>query len=56
MGSDSEAGTRFGERLLTVAASCCQQGRPLVEFLVAAGAAALHGTAVPSLLPAPQGD
>jgi transposase len=54
-GADSEAGSRFAERLLTVVASCRQQGRPLLEFLVAAGEAALHGTAAPSLLPAGQG-
>ena len=53
-GADSEAGSRFAERLLTVIASCRQQGRPLLEFLVAAGEAALHGTAAPSLLPAGQ--
>jgi transposase len=52
-GSDSEAGSRFAERLLTVVASCRQQGRPLLAFLVAAGEAALHGTTPPSLLPAP---
>jgi hypothetical protein len=40
-------------RLLTVAATCRQQGRPLLDFLVVAGDAALHGTAAPSLLPAP---
>lgn len=51
-GSDSEAGSRFAERLLTVAATCRQQGRPLLDFLVAAGEAALQGTAAPSLLPA----
>jgi transposase len=54
-GSDSEAGSRFAERLLTVAATCRQQGRSLVDFLVAAGEAALHGTATPSLLPAGPG-
>jgi transposase len=54
-GSDSEAGTRFAEQLLTVVATCRQQGRRLLEFLVAAGEAALQGTAAPSLLPAPQG-
>jgi transposase len=54
-GSDSEAGSRFAERLLTVAATCRQQGRPLLAFLVAAGEAALQGTAAPSLLPAGQG-
>jgi transposase len=53
-GADSEAGSRFAERLLTVVATCRQQGRHLVDFLVAAGEAAVQGTAVPSLLPAPQ--
>ena len=43
------------ERILTVAATCRQQGRPLLDFLVAAGEAALQGTAAPSLLPARQG-
>ena len=54
-GSDSEAGSRFTERLLTAGASCRQQGRPLLAFLVAAGEAALRGSPSPSLLPAPQG-
>ena len=54
-GSDSEAGSRFAERLLTVAATCRQQGRGLLDFLVAAGDAALHDSPLPSLLPAPQG-
>jgi transposase len=49
-GSDSAAGSRFAERLLTVVASCRQQGRPLLGFLVAANEAALQGTAAPSLL------
>jgi hypothetical protein len=53
-GSDSEAGSRFAERLLTVAATCRLQGRSLLVFLVAAGEAALHDTAAPSLLPAGQ--
>jgi transposase len=55
-GSDSEAGNRFAERLLTVVATCRRQWRRLLDFLVAAVEAALHGTAAPSLLPAPQGD
>jgi transposase len=54
-GSDSEAGSRFAERLLTVVATCRQQGRRLLDFLVAASEAALQGTAAPSLLPARQG-
>jgi transposase len=54
-GSDSRAGSRFAERLLTVAATCRQQGRPLLDFLVAAGEATLRRTGAPSLLSAPQG-
>jgi transposase len=50
-GSDSAAGSQFAERLLTVVVSCRQQGRPLMEFLVAAVEAAVHSTAAPSLLP-----
>jgi transposase len=52
-GADSAAGSRFAERLLTVAAACRQQGRPLLAFLVTAGEAALWGSRPPSLLPAP---
>ena len=50
-GSDSAAGSQFAERLLTVVACCRQQGRRLLEFLVAAGEAVVQGTAAPSLLP-----
>ena len=50
-GSDSEVGSRFAERMLTVVATCRQQGRRLLDFLVAAGEAVLRGTAAPSLLP-----
>ena len=53
-GSDSEAGGRLAERLLTVVASCRQQGRPLLAFLVATVEAALRGSPPPSLLSAPQ--
>jgi transposase len=55
-GSDSGAGSRVAERLLTVVASCRQQGRLLLAFLVAAGQAALQGSTPPSLLSARQGD
>ena len=54
-GCDSEAGSRFAEWLLTVAGTGRQQGRGLLDFLVAAGEAALYGTTAPSLLPAGQG-
>ena len=53
-GSDSEAGSQFAERLLTVVATCRQQGQHLLDFLVAAGEATLRGSLLPSLLPAPQ--
>jgi transposase len=51
-GSDSAAGSRFVERLLTVVASCRQRGRPLLDFLESAGEAALRGSPPPSLIPA----
>jgi transposase len=54
-GSASEAGSRFAERLLTVVVTCRQQGRQLLDFLVAAGEAVIRDTAAPSLLPAPHG-
>ncbi len=50
-GSDTEGGSRFAERLLTVVATSRQQGRRALDFLVAAGEAALQGTVAPSLLP-----
>jgi transposase len=53
-GSDSAAGSRFAERLLQVA-TCRQQGRRLLHFLVAAVEAALRSSSPPSLLPAGQG-
>ena len=49
-GSDRAAGTRFVERLLTVAVSCRQQGRPLLPLLLAAGEAALRRSPPSSLL------
>ena len=55
-GSDSETGSRCAERLLTVVATCRQQGWHVLDLLVAAGEAALHGIAAPSLLPAPRED
>jgi transposase len=51
-GSDSAADSRFAERLLTVVASCRQQGRPLLDFFVAAGEAALRRSPAPFLIPA----
>jgi transposase len=50
-GSDSEAGSRFGERLLTVVASCRQQGRPMLGFLVAVGGVGTPRNPEATLLP-----
>ena len=36
LGTDSERGSRFVERMLTVVASCRQQGRSVLDFLVQA--------------------
>ncbi len=54
-GSDSEAGSRFAERLLTTAVTRRQQGRRLLTFLVEAGEATLRRMPAPSFLAAPQG-
>src|SRR6266852_6060930 len=53
-GSDSDAGSRFAERLLTVVATCRQQRPPLLDCLVVAGEAALGRGAAPSFVPAPR--
>ena len=50
-GTQSADGSRFVERIMTVAASCKQQGRGLLDFLVTAIAAARLGLPPPSLLP-----
>ena len=50
-GTQSEDGSRFVERIMTVAASCKQHGRGLLDFLVAAISAARLGLPPPSLLP-----
>jgi transposase len=51
-GSDSARGSRFVERFLTVRATLRSQRRDLYTYLKDACTAALHGTPVPSLLPA----
>ena len=52
-GTQSDAGARFVERILTVAATCKQQGRGLLDFLVAAITASRLGLPPPSLVPLP---
>lgn len=51
-GTDSATGSRFVERMLTVVATCRQQGRNLLDYLTSCFEAARSGQAIPSLLPA----
>jgi transposase len=50
-GTDSERGSRFVERILTVLASCRRQGRNVLEFLTTAVTAHRNGKPAPTLLP-----
>lgn len=50
-GTDSEAGSRFVERILTVTASCRTQGRSVLAFLTGAIAAHRDQTTRSSLIP-----
>jgi transposase len=50
-GTDSEGGSRFVERVLTVVASCRQQERDVWRFLADAIQATRGGTVSPSLIP-----
>jgi transposase len=50
-GTQSEIGSRFVERMLTVNASLRKQGRNVFEFLVDAVHAKLSHTTPPSMLP-----
>ena len=52
-GTQSDDGSRFVERIMTVTASCKQQGRGLLDFLVSAITAAHLGLPPPSLVPVP---
>jgi transposase len=50
-GTDAAGGSRFVERVLTVVATCRQQGRDVLAFLTDAIQAARAGTEPPSLIP-----
>jgi transposase len=50
-GTDSAAGSRFAERMLTTIATLRQQRRNVLEFIATACTAELTGAAKPSLLP-----
>ncbi|MBX6311972.1 MAG: IS66 family transposase [Isosphaeraceae bacterium] len=49
-GTDSEVGSRFVERLLTVVATCRQRGRDVLGYLTACLRAQLGGSLAPALL------
>ena len=50
-GTDSEAGSRFVERMLSAVATCRQQGRSTLDYLTSCFEARLVGQDIPSLLP-----
>jgi transposase len=50
-GTASESGSRFVERMLTVVATCRQQGRNVLEYLTSCFEADRRGQVIPSLLP-----
>ena len=50
-GTHSAAGSRFAERMLTVATTLKQQGRNVVDYVAQACVASLHAQPPPSLLP-----
>jgi transposase len=53
-GTDSAQGSRFVERMLTVVATCRQQGRNVLDYLTSCVEAHRKGHAIPSLLPVAQ--
>lgn len=55
-GTQSEAGSRYVERVLTAVTTLRQQGRDVLGFLTEAVKAQLHGLPPPSLLPIPVSD
>ena len=55
-GTDSAGGSRFVERMLTVVATCRQQGRNVLDYLTSCFEADRKGHAIPSLLPVAQAE
>jgi transposase len=53
-GSQSDRGSRFVERMLTVVETCRRQGRHLLDYLTACVANCMRGLPAPSLVPAAQ--
>ena len=54
VGTDSERGSRFVERTLSVAATCRQQGRNVLKYLTSCFEADHRGQPIPSLMPSGQ--
>jgi transposase len=54
-GTDSEVGSRFVENILSIVATCRQQGRGVLEYLTRCCNAHLVGALPPSLLPMARG-
>jgi transposase len=54
-GTDSEAGSRFVANILTIVATCRQQGRDVLEYLTECCRATRQGFAPPSLMPVSDG-
>ena len=50
LGTASEAGSRFAERLLSVAETCRQAGRGVADYLIACFRAKHEGKPIPSPL------
>jgi transposase len=50
-GTESDSGSPFVERMLSVVATCRQQGRNVLEYLIACHESHLLGLPAPSLLP-----
>jgi transposase len=50
-GTDSESGSRFVERMLSVVATCRQQEINVLDYLTRCFQARLEGRPLPSLLP-----
>jgi transposase len=55
-GTDSQAGSRFVERMLTVVATCRRQGRNVLDDLSSCFQAARNGQAIPALLSVAQAE
>ncbi|NIN01906.1 MAG: transposase, partial [candidate division Zixibacteria bacterium] len=51
LGTQSKAGSRFAERIMTVVATCKQQQRNVLDYVTEACDAANWGQQAPSLLP-----